>query len=86
MIRVSDLRQRDVINTTDGRRLGVISDLDVDLATGRITGLVILGQARLLGLLGRGGDIYIPWDKIVKIGSDVILVEVTSGFIADDVD
>lgn len=81
MIRVSDLRQRDVINTVDGRRLGIISDLDVDLNAGRVTGLIIPGQARMLGLFGREGDVYIPWEKIIKIGSDVILVELPSSLI-----
>jgi len=84
MIRVSDLRQREVINTVDGRRLGVIGDLDVDLSAGRVTGLIIPGQARLLGLFGRTGDIYIPWEKIVKIGSDVILVEIPASLIPND--
>lgn len=84
MIRVSDLRQREVINTVDGRRLGVIGDLDVDLSSGRVTGLIIPGQVRLLGLFGRTGDIYIPWEKIVKIGSDVILVEIPASLIPND--
>lgn len=84
MLRVSDLRQREVINTLDGRRLGVIGDLDIDLNAGRVTALIIPGQTRLLGLLGRTGDIYIPWEKIVKIGSDVILVEVPASLIPND--
>jgi sporulation protein YlmC with PRC-barrel domain len=34
------------------------------------------GPSRLLGLLGKDEEVVIPWEKIVKIGVDVILVEV----------
>ncbi|NLC37942.1 MAG: YlmC/YmxH family sporulation protein, partial [Clostridia bacterium] len=36
MLKVSDLRMRDVINIVDGRRLGAIKDIDLDLEEGRI--------------------------------------------------
>ncbi|MCL8206944.1 MAG: YlmC/YmxH family sporulation protein [Actinomycetia bacterium] len=73
-IRVSELRQKDVVNVADGRRLGLISDLELDLEAGRVTALVIAGPARLFGLLGRERDVVIPWPAIQKIGQDVILV------------
>lgn len=76
MLRISDLRAREVINVIDGRRLGFIGDLDIDLESGRVRGIVVPGQGKLLGLFGRDNDVYIPWDKIVKIGEDVILVDV----------
>lgn len=75
MIKTSDLRVRDVINIVDGRRLGVMSDVEVDLESGRVTAIVVPGQHRLLGLFGRDADYVIPWERIVKIGIDVILVE-----------
>jgi YlmC/YmxH family sporulation protein len=84
MIRVSDLRSLDVVNTLDGRRLGSISDLEVDLNAGRVTGVIIPGPARVLGLFARNGEIYIPWEKIDKIGTDVILVSVPSSFMPHD--
>lgn len=79
MLRISDLRAREVINVIDGRRLGFIGDLDVDLDTGRVRAIVVPGQSKLLGLFGRDNDHYIPWEKIVKIGADVILVDVPPG-------
>ena len=71
----SDLRIRDVVNITDGRRLGVMSDIEVDLETGRVTAIIVPGTSRMFGLLGRDSDYVIPWDRIRKIGPDVILVE-----------
>lgn len=76
MLRVSDLRMRDVVNIVDGRRLGMIKDIDLDLEEGRIKSIILPGTGRLMGFLGKNDDIVIPWDKIRKLGVDVILVEV----------
>lgn len=78
MVRVSELRVLDVVNVLDGTRLGVISDLEVDLEAGRIQAIVVPGP-RILGIFGRGHELVIPWEKIKKIGTDVILVEVPTG-------
>jgi len=80
MVKVSDLRSREIINTVDGRRLGMIKDIDIDLEEGRITAIILPAGAggRFLGLIGKEEEIIVPWDKIVKIGMDVILVEVSS--------
>lgn len=75
MLKTSDLRVREVINIEDGRRLGMMTDLEVDLEEGRVTALIVPGPARFFGLFGRERDYVIPWEKIVKIGVDVILVE-----------
>ncbi|QGG47928.1 YlmC/YmxH family sporulation protein [Heliorestis convoluta] len=76
MIKISDLRTRDIVNVTDGRRLGVIKDIDIDPEMGKVKALILPAQGRIMGLFGKGGDdLIVPWDKIKKIGIDVILVE-----------
>ncbi|MEW6171442.1 MAG: YlmC/YmxH family sporulation protein [Bacillota bacterium] len=75
MLKISDLRMREVINVLDGRRLGLIKDIDIDMENGRIKALVLPGPARLLGFFGKEEEMIIPWDSIVRIGMDVILVE-----------
>lgn len=77
MIKTSDLRQREVINVTDGKRLGFISDLDIDLEKGMIKAIIVPGQNRVFSLFAKTGDYIIPWDQIKRIGSDVILVELS---------
>lgn len=75
-LRASELRTKDVVNVADGRKLGNLYDLDVDLETGRIRSLILPAS-------GRGGwwrpsrdrDLEILWQDIVKIGLDVILVD-----------
>jgi len=76
-MRVSELRVLEIINIDDGRRLGPIIDLDLDLEKGVVKGLVVMATSRGKGFFGgsRGADIFIPWDKVIKIGVDVILVD-----------
>ncbi|PSR30003.1 MAG: YlmC/YmxH family sporulation protein [Sulfobacillus thermosulfidooxidans] len=75
MVKTSELRTKDVINITDGRRLGFVGDLELDLERGHIKAVIILGSSHLLGLFGRERDTVISWEQIRKIGHDVILVE-----------
>ncbi len=77
MIKSSQLRALDVINLADGSRLGLVRDFEMDLEEGRITALVIPRpyQNWLQYLFGREKDFIIPWENVIKIGRDVILVE-----------
>ena len=75
MIRVSELRERDVVNVNDGRRLGLIKDLELDLEKGAIKAIIVSAAGGVWGKLSRAKDYYIPWEKIVKIGVDTILVD-----------
>ncbi|MBX6352196.1 MAG: YlmC/YmxH family sporulation protein [Thermoflavifilum sp.] len=74
-MRISDLQAKDVVNIGDGKRLGTIGDLDVDLDTGLIRAIIIAGQTRWFGILGGGQEVVVPWNQIVRIGHDVILVD-----------
>jgi YlmC/YmxH family sporulation protein len=78
MLKTSDLKIKEVVNVLDGRRLGTITDIEIDIESGRLTAIVVPGTGKFLGLFGKNDDVVIPWEKIHKIGMDVILVE-TSG-------
>lgn len=75
LVRGSELRTREVINVSDGRKLGNVIDVDIDLEAGRIRALIVPGTTRVLGIFGRNEDLVITWEKIKRIGHDVILVE-----------
>ncbi|MEA4900064.1 YlmC/YmxH family sporulation protein [Desulfitobacterium sp.] len=76
-MRISELRLLDIVNIKDGRRLGPIKDLDLDLERGVVKGIVVSGPSRSWGFFGgnRTEDISISWDRVKKIGVDVILVD-----------
>lgn len=73
-MKISDFQTKDVINIVDGKKLGQIGDLELDLRQGRIEAIVIPAPGRFFGLMGNGNDVVIPWRNIVKIGEDVVLV------------
>jgi len=78
-MKISELQSKDVVNIGNGRKLGRIYDLELDLRRGRIRALIIPGDARLFGWISNGREWVIPWHRIVKIGSDVILVRLEEG-------
>ncbi|MFC5651667.1 PRC-barrel domain-containing protein [Paenibacillus solisilvae] len=76
-MKISDFQTKDVINIVDGRKLGQVSDLELDLRQGRIDSIVVPNNTKFFGLFGGGGtDVIIPWRNIVKIGTDVVLVRI----------
>lgn len=76
MVRISELRCREVINICDGCRIGFVVDVELDCTGGNVIALVVPGRLKFWGLFGREDDFVIPWGCIRRIGSDIILVEV----------
>lgn len=74
-MKISDFQTKDVINIVDGKKLGQVSDLELDLRQGRIESIVVPNHTRFFGMFGGGTDMVIPWHSIVKIGLDVVLVK-----------
>lgn len=72
-----ELRAKEVVNICDGKRLGNIIDMTFSSRTGVVTGIVVPFGKGLFSILKSNQDIFIPYSKIVKIGKDVILVELT---------
>ena len=73
--RIAELRDKEVIDVSDGSRFGYVGDVEVDLETGKIRSLVVPGRLRLFGLLGREEDRLFPWEAVRRFGEDIILVE-----------
>ena len=75
----SELRQKDVINVFDGRKLGRPIDLILN-DSNCVDAIVVPNQTGgLLNFFRQDKDgCVIPWSKVRRIGDDVILVEVDS--------
>ena len=68
-----DFREKEVVNVCDGKKLGCVAEVEFNVCDGKLTAIVVPIEGGFLGL-GSKGSIVIPWDKIVRIGEDVILV------------
>ncbi len=53
VIRISELQMKDIINVSDGKRLGNIGDIEIDMNTGKIESIIISKQTRMLGIFGK---------------------------------
>lgn len=51
-MKISEFQTKDVINIVDGRRLGQISDLEIDVRQGKIEAIVVPGSSRFMGWFG----------------------------------
>lgn len=71
---MSDLQMKDIVNTKDGKKIGKISDLVVNEA-GEILYLIVEPAKFLKKYATFGAETNIKFEQIIKIGSDVILVD-----------
>ena len=67
-----DIREKEVINIYDGKKLGHIIDIIFDRQTGRVTGVVVPGIKKFMR---KTEDIFVPIDNLKKIGEDVLLIK-----------
>lgn len=71
----TELKQKDVVNVRDGRRLGKPIDLVLN-ETACVEALVVPMPGGFLNILKQEKEgCLIPWNRILRIGDDVILVE-----------
>lgn len=71
-----DFKHKEVINITNGKRLGYVQDVCADLESGTITSIIVPGNNKIFNIFSQGNEIVIPWDEIKCIGDDLILVEI----------
>ena len=76
MVKLSEMREKEVINIKDGVRIGLIYDFEIDLQNGKVVAVVIPGPGKVLGIFGKNNDLIIEWQDIVRIGTDAILIDI----------
>ena len=74
-MRLSELQGKEIINIHDGGRLGMVRETELifDGQTGNVQSIVFPNQGSLFSLFGQQ-NLIIPWEAIVKIGVEVIIV------------
>ena len=75
-----ELKKRDVVNISDGSSFGHITDLELSFPKGVLTAIIVPGKrgGGVFGLFNRS-KIRIDESNIIKIGGDVILVNIRCG-------
>lgn len=71
-----DLLERDIVNIKNGEIIGRFDDVEIDATKGVITAFYIEEVSRFLGILGKSKSKRVKWEDIIRIGVDVILVNV----------
>lgn len=76
MISTQDIRDKEVINIFDGKSMGFVDDMEIDLQKGTVEGIVVPAARRMFSFFGREEDIVIRWKDVRRIGDDVVLVDI----------
>lgn len=71
-ITFNELREKEIINVLNGKRMGRVEDIIFDKDEGTIKGVMVPGERKLFK---KSDDIFIPINELRKIGEDVILVK-----------
>jgi sporulation protein, ylmC/ymxH family len=71
---LSELRNKEVVETKTGIMLGRIDDIEINADDSSIDSVIVYGRPKLFGLMGRDSDIVIKYRDIDLIGKDAILV------------
>jgi len=74
-VRLSDLQHKDVINISDGSKVGNIIDVKID-SNGNMEGLIVEKSKFFVSMFSTKNELEVKWTQIEKIGEDVILVNV----------
>lgn len=73
-MRLSELQHKDIVNM-DGKKIGTIVDIKIG-DSGNVLSLVIEPIKSSFRFFSKEEDKEITWDKIDRIGEDVILVRI----------
>ena len=71
-----EIKCKYVVIVTDGRNLGRTCDIVFSFPEGRVFGIVVPGKRGIH--IFRNNDLFISIKSIVKIGADVVLVDLKS--------
>ena len=70
---INAMRTMEIIDVNTGGKLGYIKDIKIDYEEQKIISVILPGETK--GWFAKSNDVEIPWRNIVKIGSDVLLVD-----------
>ena len=70
---VNAIRSMEVVDISTGSKLGYVIDYKVDLSTNKVVSIFLPSTSK--GWFAKEDDIEIPWEKVINIGVDVLIVD-----------
>ncbi len=75
-MRLLELEEKEVVNLNTCKKLGYISDLEIDTCNGCIRSVIVPGKRSICNLFGDRTEHVIPFCQLKQIGPDIILVDI----------
>lgn len=81
-MRLSHLVAKEVINLSDGTRLGIIDECELtfDSTSGIIHTILVPNRNALFSFFNETKMMTIPWQAIKRIGDEVIIVDLNNAY------
>ena len=73
---INAMRTMEVIDINSGSKVGHIKDIKIDCDAQRILSILLPGEVK--GWFSKSEDLEVKWSNIIKVGVDVILVDLSS--------
>ena len=75
MLSTDKLKNKEVINIYDGRSIGFVSDIEVNIEKGTIEGIVIPSERGFFAFFGKNEeDMLITWEMVRSLVDYLFLV------------
>ena len=75
-MKFTQLHCKEVICLRDGRRLGYVADVCIEIPEGKVAAIIVPCPGKMFGLLAGRDEYMIPWGCIRRVGPDIILVDI----------
>lgn len=70
-----NLQTKEIVSVDTGARMGYIIDLEIDVDSGLIREIIVGSRSGIASLFNKPDERIIPWEDIITLGNDVILVK-----------
>lgn len=83
-MKISDLKSMRIVNMANGKFLGRITDLVMDVNRGYIKAIIMPGDNKWPVFWSIDKEVEVPWENIKRIGHDVIIVDLPEAWTNKD--
>lgn len=75
-MRICEVRTKEVINMCNCKKLGRVTDLEINLCSGKIEAIIVSEEIGFCNFFCSDNCYLIPYECIKKIGDDLIFVDI----------